>query len=61
LRDDLYTVLVGVEDGGKAASFKIYVNPLQIWLWIGGVIMALGTLIIVLTPKISPVRVRHSV
>jgi len=61
LRDDLYTVLVGVEDGGKAASFKIYVNPLQIWLWIGGVIMALGTLIIVLTPKNSPVRVRHTV
>ncbi len=48
LRDDLYTVLVGVEENGAAASFKLFVNPLQIWLWIGSVIMMLGTIVIII-------------
>lgn len=53
LRDDLYTVLVGVEENGSAASFKLFVNPLQMWLWIGGVIMALGTIIIIIPARAS--------
>jgi cytochrome c-type biogenesis protein CcmF len=66
LRDDLYTVLVGVEDQGAAASFKLYVNPLQMWLWIGTVIMALGTLIIIIPSRVgakgkAPLGVRSAV
>lgn len=44
-RDDLYLVLAGYEEEKQAATFSAYVNPLVVWLWIGGWVMALGTLL----------------
>lgn len=43
LKEDLYVILAGfaVEDG--SASFQILINPLVVWLWIGGGILLLGT------------------
>jgi cytochrome c-type biogenesis protein CcmF len=45
LLDDLYIILVDwmpiTSDG---ATFKIYHNPLVIWLWIGSGVLAIGTL-----------------
>ena len=43
LRDDLYVLLVdweSISSGG--ATFKIYVNPLVNWLWIGSLIFIAG-------------------
>jgi cytochrome c-type biogenesis protein CcmF len=45
LVEDVYVVLNGWSDQGSAATFTIYVNPLTIWMWLGGVILALGVLI----------------
>ncbi len=45
LREDLYVVLAGWEQGGKLASFKAYINPLMSWLWIGGLVLVVGSLI----------------
>jgi cytochrome c-type biogenesis protein CcmF len=42
---DLYVLLVGWDDTGTSATFKIYVNSLINWLWIGGIVMILGTII----------------
>lgn len=42
--EDLYVVLAGWEGAGETASFKVYVNPMLSWMWIGGVVMILGTL-----------------
>jgi cytochrome c-type biogenesis protein CcmF len=44
LAEDLYVVLAGWEGTGQTASFKVYVNPMMTWMWIGGVVMLLGTL-----------------
>ncbi|HSN74724.1 MAG TPA: heme lyase CcmF/NrfE family subunit, partial [Anaerolineae bacterium] len=44
LAEDLYVVLAGWEGTGQTASFKVYVNPMMSWMWIGGVVMLLGTL-----------------
>jgi cytochrome c-type biogenesis protein CcmF len=44
LAEDLYVVLAGWEGTGETASFKVYVNPMMSWMWIGGVVMILGTL-----------------
>jgi cytochrome c-type biogenesis protein CcmF len=44
LGEDLYVVLAGWEGVGESASFKVYVNPLMTWMWIGGLVMVLGTL-----------------
>ncbi len=43
--DDIYVVLNGWQDDGSSATFTIFVNPLTIWLWIGGIVLVLGTLI----------------
>lgn len=48
IREDLYLVLAGVEENGTRASFKVFVNPLQIWLWIGTLIVAFATLLLIL-------------
>lgn len=42
LRDDLYVVLGGYDEASGLATFQIFVNPLQSWLWIGGILLVLG-------------------
>jgi cytochrome c-type biogenesis protein CcmF len=44
LREDLYIVLAGLEPDGLAA-FQVLINPLVVWLWIGGGVLMLGTLV----------------
>jgi cytochrome c-type biogenesis protein CcmF len=48
LRDDLYVVLGGYDEVSGLATFQIFVNPLQSWLWIGGIILVFGTCITML-------------
>jgi cytochrome c-type biogenesis protein CcmF len=43
---DLYVVLAGVSDDGNEATFQIFLTPLVFWLWAGGFIMALGTVLV---------------
>jgi len=43
LRDDLYILLVDWQPvSSQGATFKIYVNPLVNWLWIGSITFLLG-------------------
>jgi cytochrome c-type biogenesis protein CcmF len=50
LREDVYIVLAGPDESGKKLAFKVYINPLQVWLWIGIGIMGLG-MFVVLAPE----------
>ena len=50
LKEDLYVVLAGLTEEGEA-TMQAYVNPLVSFIWIGGVLNILGTLI-----AISPTR-----
>jgi cytochrome c-type biogenesis protein CcmF len=43
--EDVYVVLNGWEGGGASATFTIYINPLTMWMWLGGIVLVLGTLI----------------
>jgi cytochrome c-type biogenesis protein CcmF len=43
LREDLYVVYKGQSDDGSKAVIQVYVNPLVQWLWIGGMVVVLGT------------------
>jgi len=46
VEDDFYTILASWEElSAQSATFKIYLNPLVNWLWAGGVVFILGTLI----------------
>jgi cytochrome c-type biogenesis protein CcmF len=43
---DVYVVLVGLTPDGLA-RISVFVNPMMMWIWIGGVIMVVGALIAV--------------
>jgi cytochrome c-type biogenesis protein CcmF len=43
--EDVYVVLAGFDSGGSTASFKVYINPLMSWMWIGGLIVVVGVLV----------------
>ena len=46
LEGDFYVLLVDWKPiGTESATFKIYLNPLMNWLWFGGFIFILGTLV----------------
>jgi cytochrome c-type biogenesis protein CcmF len=40
---DLYVVLGSYEPKSKLAVFQAYLNPMVAWMWIGGVVLTLGT------------------
>lgn len=44
LKEDLYVILAGHKK--DMVTLKVLVNPLVAWLWIGGVVMGLGTVIV---------------
>ena len=44
LVEDLYVVLASLEPDGLAA-FQVIINPMVVWLWIGGLVIVVGTLI----------------
>ncbi|MEZ4719834.1 MAG: cytochrome c-type biogenesis CcmF C-terminal domain-containing protein [Caldilineaceae bacterium] len=43
--EDIYVVLNGWDQ--TTATFSIFLNPLTMWMWVGGSIIVLGTLICV--------------
>ena len=46
LREDLYVVLGGVVNGTETAVYRFTINPLVWWVWYGGMIVALGGVIV---------------
>jgi cytochrome c biogenesis factor len=46
--EDLYLILAGIDNEGKSASMKVFVNPLQVWLWYGAMIMIVGSVVVAL-------------
>ncbi|MBW3587800.1 MAG: heme lyase CcmF/NrfE family subunit [Actinobacteria bacterium] len=45
LTEDLYLVLTQMDDSGTAA-IQAWVNPLVAWIWIGGIVMTAGMVVI---------------
>ncbi|MEO7840323.1 MAG: cytochrome c-type biogenesis CcmF C-terminal domain-containing protein, partial [Anaerolineales bacterium] len=57
MRDDLYILLVDWQPISSAsATFKIYVNPLVNWLWLGSLLFLVG-IVIAAWPDREPERV----
>ena len=53
--EDLYVVFSGREEESGRAIIEVYVNPLVAWVWIGGLVTFLGTLL-ALFPSVSERR-----
>ncbi|MGB9673783.1 MAG: heme lyase CcmF/NrfE family subunit [Anaerolineales bacterium] len=46
MEDDVYVILVDWQPvSSSSATFKVYHNPLVNWLWLGGLVFILGTLV----------------
>jgi len=60
---DLYIALGGIDPELKetGAAFKVFINPLQFWVWVGGMIMLGGTLVLVVSAFRMRQVVRESV
>jgi cytochrome c-type biogenesis protein CcmF len=59
MRNDLYVVFAGATADGKRAIIQVFYNPLTMWVWIGGIVLVIGTLIALLPNKKTPVRKRQ--
>jgi len=57
LREDLYVNFAGTvenADGpGLLAVIQVFLNPLVMWVWIGGIVVAMGTMVALLPNKRS--------
>jgi cytochrome c-type biogenesis protein CcmF len=58
LWEDLYVILAGFESS-RIATFKVFVNPLVAWLWMGGLVMVIGTIIAIWPERRAPRVVRR--
>jgi len=57
LKDDLYVLLIDWQPiSSEGATFKIYVNPLVNWLWLGSLLFMIG-IVIAAWPDKDPERV----
>jgi cytochrome c-type biogenesis protein CcmF len=63
LNEDIYLVFAGMAEDSGRAVIQVYINPLVMWVWIGGAVLVLGTLIALVpsrTPQAAtPVRRRR--
>jgi len=50
LKEDLYVVLAGLTEN-EEATLQVYLNPLVSFIWIGGIVNILGTLIAILPTR----------
>jgi cytochrome c-type biogenesis protein CcmF len=48
LREDLYVVYAGQSPGNEIPVIHAYLNPLVKWIWLGGVVVVLGTFVTLL-------------
>jgi len=53
--EDLYLVLGSYDDKTGLMTLIVFVNPLVNWLWLGGIVMVLGT-VIVMSPTAAEQR-----
>lgn len=58
LREDLYAILVGYDPDGSEATFKLLINPLVAWIWLGGLVLSLGTILVMLPDRREKERLK---
>jgi cytochrome c biogenesis factor len=56
LKEDLYVVYAGRDQESNRAVLHAYRNPLVKWIWLGGIVVVLGT-VLGLLPNRQPVVV----
>jgi cytochrome c-type biogenesis protein CcmF len=57
--EDLYLVLSAWEEDGRA-TFIVKVNPMMSWLWLGSIVVVIGTLFAVWNGRFGNVTPKYS-
>ena len=55
LVEDVYLTLVSSPNPQRRVTLGVRINPMIVWLWIGGGVMALGTILALVAPSPAPV------
>ncbi|MBW3653613.1 MAG: hypothetical protein KY433_08475, partial [Actinobacteria bacterium] len=50
--EDVYVVLTGYELESKLANFRVFINPLISWVWVGFLLLALGVFVCLFPPSL---------
>src|SRR5215468_10513185 len=45
LREDLYVVYAGINQGSQVPTIHVFLNPLVKWVWFGGIVVVMGTIV----------------
>ena len=61
LAGDVYVSLLGYKDAGSSVTVQAQLNPLVGWIWIGGVVLAIGGLIALWPARRARARQRKKV
>jgi len=61
LQEDLYIVYAGSVEGTEEAVYRFTVNPLVLWVWIGGIVLVIGGIITMWPGGYGPTRERRPV
>jgi len=51
LREDLYVVYAGVNQGSEVPTIHVFLNPLVKWVWFGGIVVVMGTIVALLPSR----------
>ena len=54
--EDIYLVLESADTGTQTATISVFTNPAVIWIWIGGLLLALGGVLFALPRRIGAPR-----
>lgn len=53
LAEDLYVVLAGEDQATHKAIIQVFINPLVAWVWIGGIVVFLGSLLALIPSRVE--------
>lgn len=56
MKEDVYMILADFDPENKSATVKVYVKPMVKWMWLGGWVMAVGTMICVWPDRLEARR-----
>jgi cytochrome c-type biogenesis protein CcmF len=51
INEDIYVVFAGMDEDQRHAVINVHINPLVNWIWVGGFIVIMGTLIALVPSK----------
>ena len=59
LTEDVYVVFANIKEDTNKAVMQVWINPLVSWVWLGGYVLAIGTIITLLPNRVEQRLIRR--